>query len=60
MTKQVDTLKSEGSYEAAGREAAKTNRDRYYGCHFGMRSSKDRAMTEFYAGYDAQKAEDSL
>ena len=48
----LDTLKSDGRYFHAGAFAAMAGYDRYYGCHYGMRSSRAYAMAQFYAGYD--------
>lgn len=52
-TQQVDALKSEGKYFAAGRLARQSNHLRAYGCHFGMRSEVEHARAEFYRGFDA-------
>lgn len=49
---KTEKLKSEGKYFEAGQNARENNEPRAYGCHFGMRSSRDYAMTEFYKGYD--------
>jgi hypothetical protein len=54
MTNTIDTLKSEGRYFEAGVAARQEGRECYYGCHFGMRSSRDRAIAEFTAGYNAE------
>ena len=54
MTNQIDTLKSEGRYFKAGVAARQEGRECYYGCHFGMRSTRDRAIAEFTAGYNAE------
>ena len=48
----LDKLKSEGRYFHAGAYAAMIGYGRSYGCHFGMRSTRDYAMDEFYQGYD--------
>lgn len=49
----VESLKAEGSFFDAGKLARKLGADRYYGCHFGMRSTYDYAVSSFYQGYDA-------
>jgi hypothetical protein len=54
MTNQIDTLKSEGQYFEAGKLARQLGEARYYGCHFGLRSERARAVAEFEAGYDAE------
>lgn len=49
----IDALKIEGRYREAGAAAFRHNPNfRFYGCHFGMRSERDFAMREFYAGFD--------
>jgi hypothetical protein len=53
MTQTVDTLKAEGLYFEAGKLARKLGKDRHYGCHFGMRSTYDYAVSSFYQGFDA-------
>jgi len=52
MSRQIEIMKSEGQYYEAGRQAALTGGLRVYGCHYGMRSSRDGAMEAFYRGYD--------
>lgn len=49
---QVENLKSFGKYREAGQLARVDGQDRYYGCHFGMRSTLERDREEFYAGWD--------
>ena len=49
----VDELKVDRLFFEAGVEAFKQGAPRSYGCHFGMRSSRDYAINEFYRGYDA-------
>ncbi|MNV69004.1 hypothetical protein D3C71_1618840 [compost metagenome] len=53
MTWLVDRYKSNGQFEAAGRIAKATNAGRSYGCHFGMKSTRDRDMAVFFEAYDA-------
>lgn len=55
-----DDLKSKGRHKEAGAHAFKHNLGRSYGAHFGMRSSKYAAETEFYKGYDEAKAKSKL
>ena len=52
--RQIDELKSEGRYFEAGKLARELGRDCYFGCHFGLRSERDRAVEEFTAGYNAE------
>jgi hypothetical protein len=54
MTNLIDALKSEGRYFEAGIAARKEGSECCYGCHFGMRSTRDRAIAEFTAGYTAK------
>lgn len=49
----VTDLKAAGLYFSAGALAYELAMDRYYGCHFGMRSGLEHARETFYAGYDA-------
>lgn len=49
----IEDLKASGHYFAAGAVAKQIGGMRYYGCHYGMRSTKERDMAEFFAGYDA-------
>lgn len=51
-----DELKSQGKYKEAGEHAYKHGLGRSYGPHFGMRSSKNSAETEFHKGYDQAQA----
>jgi hypothetical protein len=53
---KVEDLKSQGQHEAAGELAASLGHDRQYGCHYGMRSTRLRAIEEFNRGYDREKA----
>jgi hypothetical protein len=55
MQNVIDHLKSNGFYEAAGALAAATNEDRFYGCHYGMKSNLDLCRNAFYRGYDSVK-----
>jgi ligand-binding sensor protein len=56
MAKTVENLKAEGAYREAGALAAQQDKPCYYGCHFGMRSSRALAMHEFQQGYYDEKA----
>ena len=49
----IEDLKSAGHYFAAGAVAKALGGGRFYGCHFGMRSTRDAAIAEFYRGFDA-------
>lgn len=51
-TRQIEEQKSQGNYEEAGKLAAFFGHDRSYGCHFGMRSTRLRAIEEFNRGWD--------
>lgn len=53
----VDVMKGQGLFFAAGALAFQLGRDRRYGCHFGMRSSRDEAILLFERGWDAAKRE---
>jgi hypothetical protein len=39
-----------------GQIARLNGEDRQYGCHFGMRSTRERDMANFYEGWDAADA----
>ena len=52
LNQKIDGLKSQGEFAAAGIMAAANGKDRAYGCHFGMASSRQNAADEFYAAYD--------
>jgi hypothetical protein len=60
MSKTVENLKAEGAYREAGALAAEQGSPCYYGCHYGMRSSRALAMAEFQAGYTDRKVERAL
>lgn len=53
----VDELKSGGHYFAAGALAFSCGYGRDYGQHFGMRSTRYYAISDFQRGYDAAKAD---
>jgi len=54
---EIEALKAKGEYRQAGAAARKAGFERCYGCHYGMRSSRDSAIAEFNAGYDAMAQE---
>ena len=57
MASLVETMKAEDRFFEAGQAAfAVDPSHRSYGCHFGMRSSRDHAMREFYRGFDEAAA----
>jgi hypothetical protein len=47
----INELKANGEYFAAGALAARQGRPDYYGCHFGMRQSLEFARSEFSKGW---------
>jgi hypothetical protein len=47
----VEALKSEGRYVHAGALAAALGENLAYGCHYGMRSTRDGAMAAFRDGF---------
>lgn len=49
----VEMLKAEGKHREAGALAAKQGKPCYYGCHFGMRSTRNEAILDFRRGYFA-------
>lgn len=49
----VEELKEKGHYFAAGAVAKALRCSRSYGCHVGMRSTRDAAVAEFNRGFDA-------
>lgn len=49
----VEALKAEGHYFAAGALAKSLRFPDNYGCHVGMRSTRDAAIAAFKAGYAA-------
>ena len=53
----VESLKAEGLYFTAGAMTFEMGRDRYYGCHYGMRSTLEQHRAEFFRGYDAAAAD---
>lgn len=49
----VDALKVMKAYFAAGALAYSLGHDPAYGCHFGMRSTREKATKQFMDGYYA-------
>jgi hypothetical protein len=49
---RIEKLKSEGQFRYAGQLTRMAGDERSYGCHYGMRSTRDSDMQEFYAGFD--------
>lgn len=50
-THDVERLKSDGRYRHAGALAWALGMDANYGCHFGMRSTRDHAIYEYQQGW---------
>jgi hypothetical protein len=48
--RDVEILKSEGRYAHAGALSFILDLGSIYGCHYGMRSTRDQAMREFVEG----------
>jgi hypothetical protein len=51
--RDVENLKSDGRFFHAGALAAALGQPNTYGCHYGMRSSREWAIEEFQAGHAA-------
>lgn len=49
----IEALKAQGNYWAAGYHAHMLGCSTSYGCHYGMRSERDRAIQEYVAGWFA-------
>lgn len=49
----IDELKIAGHFFAAGALAFEMKQQRNYGCHFGMRSTRDADRDAFNLGWDA-------
>jgi hypothetical protein len=49
-------MKASGHYFAAGALARALKQDCNNGCHFGMRSTRDFAASEFKRGWEAKGA----
>jgi hypothetical protein len=50
-SQDVERLKSEGRFVHAGALAAALGLNLNYGCHYGMRSTRDGAMAAFRDGF---------
>lgn len=48
---EIERLKSEGFYYQAGTLAAALGHDDNYGCHYGLRCSRDYAVEQFKLGH---------
>lgn len=57
IAREIERLKSEGEYFAAGKLAGAWQRGPEYGCHFGMRSTYEIARAQFRAGHDEARRE---
>jgi hypothetical protein len=52
--RNIEDLKADGLYFDAGKLARQLGHDRSYGCHYGLKSDRARAIAEFEAGFDAK------
>lgn len=52
MSPPVEFQKSNGNMYGAGALARALGEDRYYGCHYGMRSTLDADRQLFFKGWD--------
>lgn len=50
-TDQIEDYKSQCRYRIAGQLAALLGCHYGYGCHYGMRSTRDAAVDEYRTGY---------
>lgn len=53
LARRVDDLKVAGLCFEAGALARTQGDTRTYGCHFGMRSTRDRSVADFNRGWDS-------
>lgn len=53
----VNALKADGKFYTAGALARELGHDRNYGCHLGMRSTRDAAIDAFQRGWDGADRE---
>lgn len=51
--RDVETLKSEGLFFTAGALQFQLGHALAYGCHYGLRSTRERDVAEFRAGYES-------
>lgn len=49
----IEDLKAAGHYFAAGAVAQSLGGAAFYGCHYGMRSTREQAKEDFYRGFAA-------
>jgi hypothetical protein len=49
--RDIEKAKAHGDYRLAGQMARLIGTTDHYGCHFGMRSTRDLAIDEFKAGW---------
>lgn len=52
FNQRVHAAKIAGDYRRAGELSALYGLGRSYGCHFGMRSTRDAAIVAFNEGFD--------
>lgn len=57
--RHVEEMKADGHMHAAGALARSLGMSRNYGCHYGMRSTRDRDAAQFIAGWDCCNADRS-
>lgn len=55
--RDVETLKGDGLFFTAGALQFQLGHALAYGCHYGMRSTRDHDVAEFRAGYQAASRE---
>jgi len=48
---EIELAKSLGQYRRAGQLSSLRGHGFYYGCHYGMRSTRMTAIAEFEAGF---------
>lgn len=51
--RDVENLKSDGLFFTAGAMQFQLGHALSYGCHYGLRSTRDHDVAEFRAGYEA-------
>ena len=52
----MENVKNQQMYEN-GYKARMAGKPRYYGCHFGMRSTLESDKTDFFTGWDVAEAD---
>lgn len=50
---EIEKLKADGKYFDAGWHAGRSGLSPHYGCHYGMRSTREWAQREFKCGFEA-------